>query len=94
MHWCRPRPDQLLCPLACAQRERSGGITLQYRITRGLPGASNAGAPPPRMEHFAFAPVETPHGMFRMGVDFAPSSTVTILEQTTNPAPMAQVPRA
>ena len=37
-------------------------------------------------------PIETPHGLFRMSVDFAPSSTVTILKETTSPGPVAQVP--
>jgi hypothetical protein len=73
--------------------QEKGGISLQYRISRGMPGTGpGRAAPPPRMNHFGFTPVETPHGLFRMSVDFAPSSTVTILKETTSPGPVAQVP--
>lgn len=74
-----------------AQQEPMGGISLQYRISRGMPGATGVGAPPLRMESFTFAPIDTPHGLFRMSVDYAPSSTVTILKETTSPGPVAQV---
>ena len=74
-----------------AAQER-GGISLQYRISRGMPGTGTGRATPPlRMDHFGFTPVETPHGLFRMSVDFAPSSTVTILKETTSPGPVPQV---
>jgi hypothetical protein len=66
-------------------------MSLQYRISRGMPGATGAGASPPRLDSFAFTPIETPHGVFRMSVDYAPSSTVTILKETTSPGPVAQV---
>lgn len=76
-----------------AAQER-GGISLQYRVSRGMPGTTGGGRGPPvpRLDHFAFTPIETPHGLFRMSVDFAPSSTVTILKETTSPGPVAQVP--
>ncbi len=76
-----------------AVQER-GGINLQYRISRGMPGTTGAGRGPPvpRLDHFVFTPIESPHGLFRMSVDFAPSSTVTILKETTSPGPVAQVP--
>lgn len=43
------------------------------------------------MQSFAFTPVDTPYGQFRLGVDFQPASTVTILEQTTSPPPLPQI---
>ena len=67
-------------------------MALQYCISRGAPGAGSAGAVSGRMGHFAFAPVETQHGSYRMAVDYAPSSTITVLKDSTAPAPMAQVP--
>lgn len=67
-------------------------MALQYCITQGAPGAGSAGAAPGRMGRFAFAPVETQHGSFRMAVDYAPSSAVTILKDRTSHAPSAQVP--
>ena len=67
-------------------------MALQYCISRGAPGAGSAGAVSGRMGHFAFAPVETQHGSFRMAVDYAPSSTITVLKDSTSHAPMAQVP--
>lgn len=77
------------------QQERGGSMALQYCITRGAPGAPGAGtACPARMEHFAFAPIDTLHGSFRLAVDYAPSSTVTVLKDSTAQAPMAQVSRA
>ena len=66
-------------------------MALQYCITRGAPGSGSAGACLGRMGHFAFTPIETQHGSFRMVVDYAPSSTVTILKDSTSHAPMAQV---
>ncbi|CAL8463986.1 g3521 [Coccomyxa elongata] len=81
---------------ACAQQQAAqerGGISLQYRVSRGMPGTTGAGRGPPvpRLDHFVFTPIETPHGLFRMSVDFAPSSTVTILKETTSPGPVAQI---
>ena len=73
------------------QQERGGSMALQYRISRGMPGAGSTGACPARMERFAFAPVETQHGSFRMAVDYASASTVTVLKDSTSHAPMAQV---
>ena len=67
-------------------------MALQYCITRGPAGAASPGACPARMGHFAFAPIDTQHGSFRMAVDFAPSTTVTVIkDSTTTHAPMAQV---
>lgn len=66
-------------------------MALQYCIARGAPGAVTPGTRPPRMDHFAFAPVETLHGSFRIAVDYAPSSTVTVLKDSTAHAPMAHV---
>lgn len=79
------------CVWQAQQAQEKGGISLQYRISRGMPGTTGGGAVPPRLDHFSFTPVETPHGLFRMSVDFAPSSTVTILKETTSPGPVAQV---
>ena len=67
-------------------------MALQYCITRGAPGAGSVGAVPGSMGRFAFAPVETQHGSFRMAVDYAPSSAVTILKDSTSHGPTAQVP--
>ncbi len=67
-------------------------MALQYCITRGAPGAGLTC--PARMENFAFAPIDTLHGSFRLAVDYAPSSTVTVLKDSTAHAPLAQVNRA
>ena len=76
---------------AVLQQERGGSMALQYCITRGAPGTASVGACPARMDHFAFAPIETQYGSFRMAVDYTPSSTITVLKDSTAHAPMAQV---
>ncbi|EFJ44383.1 hypothetical protein VOLCADRAFT_95367 [Volvox carteri f. nagariensis] len=74
---------------------------LQYRIYRTLQqavGSDGGGAlcgdgdtlprpPPPRLQDFAFAPVDTPGGRFRVAVQYNPAATALVLEHST--APMA-----
>lgn len=91
---CETTAPRLCCANArpaVLQQERGGSMALQYCITRGAPGTASVGACPARMDHFAFAPIETQYGSFRMAVDYTPSSTITVLKDSTAHAPMAQV---
>eukprot|EP00887_Chlorella_sp_A99_P005492 scaffold1.g5492.t1 len=76
---------------AC-KRQRSASFGIGYRLHSTLPGRAAGAAPGMRrLQHFAFAPVDTPYGQFRASVDYQPASTVTILEQTTSPPPLPQI---
>lgn len=86
---CRPCP---CLPPAPAQRQRGANFSLGYRLHSTLPGRGAPGAPGTRrMQAFSFGGVDTPYGQFRIGVDYQPASTVTILEQTTSPPPLPQI---
>ncbi|EFN59140.1 hypothetical protein CHLNCDRAFT_137965 [Chlorella variabilis] len=76
---------------AC-KRQRGSNFTLGYRLHSTLPGAAAAAAPGARrMQSFRFGAVDTPYGQLRIGVDYQPATTVTILEQTTSPPPLPQI---
>lgn len=70
------------------QRDRGASFSIRYRIANVLGGAAKPGT---RLQRFAFAPILTPQGSFSLAVDYQPSATVTILEQTTSPPPLPQI---
>lgn len=43
------------------------------------------------MQHFDFSPIDTAYGQLRLSVDYQPSSTVHVLEQTTAPLALPQL---
>ncbi|KAL4430978.1 hypothetical protein ABPG75_006234 [Micractinium tetrahymenae] len=76
---------------AC-KRQRGASFSLGYRLHSTLPGSSAAAAPGARrLQSFRFGVVDTPYGQLRIGVDYQPASTVTILEQTTSPPALPQI---
>lgn len=78
--------------LPSLQRQRGASFSLGYRLHSTLPGSSAAAAPGARrLQSFRFGPVDTPYGQLRIGVDYQPASTVTILEQTTSPPALPQI---
>jgi hypothetical protein len=75
-----------------SQRQRGSNFTLGFRLHSTLPGSAAAAAPGARrMQRFQFGAVDTPYGQLRIGVDYQPASTVTILEQTTSPPPLPHI---
>ncbi len=79
-------------PFSSLQRQRGASFSLSSRLHSTLPGSSAAAAPGARrLQSFRFGPVDTPYGQLRIGVDYQPASTVTILEQTTSPPALPQI---
>ncbi|KAK9823656.1 hypothetical protein WJX72_004459 [[Myrmecia] bisecta] len=75
-----------------SKRNRGNSFSLSYRLSRGRSAEAGPGSRiGSRMQTFPFTPIETPYGSMRMGVDYAPSATVTILEQTTSAPALPQI---
>ncbi|GAB4817644.1 hypothetical protein N2152v2_004690 [Parachlorella kessleri] len=89
------------------KRQRGSNFTIGYRVSTTLPkrppvaagastskAASSSGSSSSSrrsLQHFDFAPVDTPYGHFKVSVTYQPASKVTILEQTTSPPPLPQI---
>lgn len=72
---------------AC-KRHQGRLCRLDYRILRQAQRGSIGGArsvDTPRLQQFSFAPVDTPSGCFKVSVEYQPSATVHVLEQSTVP---------
>lgn len=74
-----------------AQRNSVNSFSIQYRISGGEPGVPTAPLASHRLKRFAFADMDMDFGTLRMSVEYCPSATVTILEQTTAPPPLPQI---
>ena len=59
--------------------------------SKGTNSSSSSSSSRRSLQHFDFAPVDTPYGHFKVSVSYQPASKVTILEQTTSPPPLPQI---
>ncbi len=73
------------------QSNKANPFSIQYRLSAGDPTTASERLPAHRMQNFAFAPIETPFGFLTIAVDYRPSTSVTIMEQTNSPAPRPQI---
>lgn len=84
-------PNHQLPVLLSSQRQRGANFTLGYRLHSTLPGRAGSTSGSRRLQSFRFGGVDTPYGQFRISVEYQPTSTVTILEQTTSPPSLPQI---
>ena len=68
------------------QRSRACSFSLRYRIAlAAAPEVRASGGG--RLREFAFAPVETSDGAFRLGVQYLPSPAAALVEVASAPLP-------